>query len=181
MFLLAERTQIGVKVKVGKTEVARRIEHFKATARNAGLKLTHQRLEIFRELATSEEHPNSEALFQAVQRRMPTVSLDTVYRTLWMLHDLGLVATLGPRRDGVRFDANLDRHHHYICVRCGLVRDFKSQEFNGLRVPDTVRQLGSVEDAHVEVHGLCARCQKSKGRRSRRRQNQKPRGGTRYE
>jgi Fur family peroxide stress response transcriptional regulator len=181
MFLFAECTQIGVKVKVGKTEVARRIEHFKEATRDAGCKLTHQRLEIFRELAASEEHPDSESLFRAVQRRMPTVSLDTVYRTLWMLHDLGLVATLGARRDGIRFDANPDRHHHYVCVRCGLVRDFESQEFNGLRRPDAVRQLGSIEDAHVEVRGLCAKCQKSKGRRSHRRLYQKPRGGTRYE
>jgi Fur family peroxide stress response transcriptional regulator len=88
------------------------------------------------------------------------VSLDTVYRTLWMLHDLGLVKTLGPRRYGVRFDANLDRHHHYVCVRCGLVRDFENEELNGLRVPDAVRQLGSIVDAHIEVHGLCARCQR---------------------
>jgi Fur family peroxide stress response transcriptional regulator len=134
------------------------LERLKAVVKEAGVKLTHQRLEIFRELAGSEEHPDAEAIFRAVQQRMPTVSLDTVYRTLWMLHGLGLVTTLGPQRDRVRFDANLDRHHHYVCVRCGLVRDFDSEELNGLRVPDAVRQLGSIVDAHVEVRGLCARC-----------------------
>jgi Fur family peroxide stress response transcriptional regulator len=138
----------------------RRLQHLKAVAREAGLKLTHQRLEIFRELAATEEHPDAETLFRAVQQRMPTVSLDTVYRTLWMLHDLGLVTTLGPRGDGVRFDANLDRHHHYCCVRCGLVRDFESDELDGLRVPDSVKRLGSVVDSHVEVRGLCATCQR---------------------
>ncbi len=66
---------------------------------------------------------------------MPTVSLDTVYRTLWMLNDLGLTTTLGPRRDSMRFDANLARHHHYVCVRCGLVRDFESAKLNVLPVP----------------------------------------------
>ena len=49
-------------------------------------------------------------------QRMPTVSVDTVYRTLWMLHDLGLVTTLGPQRVGVRFDAN-PAQHHYVCAR----------------------------------------------------------------
>ncbi len=138
----------------------RRLEHLKAVAKEAGLKLTHQRLEIFRELAGTEEHPDAETIFRAVQQRMPTVSLDTVYRTLWMLHDLGLVTTLGPQRYGVRFDANLDRHHHYCCVRCGLVRDFESEELNGLSVLDSVKRLGSVVDAHVEVRGLCATCQR---------------------
>ncbi len=129
-------------------------------AKEAGIKLTHQRLEIFRELAGTQEHPDAETIFRAVQQRMPTVSLDTVYRTLWMLHDLGLVTTVGPQRGAVRFDANLDRHHHYVCVRCGLVRDFESEDLNGLRVPDAVKQLGSIVDAHVEVRGLCARCKR---------------------
>jgi len=146
-----------------KSEISRsdrRLEHLRTVAREAGLKLTHQRLEIFRELAGTEEHPDAETIFRAVQQRMPTVSLDTVYRTLWMLHDLGLVTTLGPQRYGVRFDANLDRHHHYFCVRCGLVRDFESEELSGLSVPDSVKRLGSVVDAHVEVRGLCATCQR---------------------
>ncbi|MEZ4255628.1 MAG: transcriptional repressor [Polyangiales bacterium] len=124
------------------------------------MKLTHQRLEIFRELAGTEAHPNAETVFRGVQRRVPTVSLDTVYRTLWMLHDLGLVTTLGPQRDGVRFDANLERHHHYVCVQCGLVRDFESEELNRLRVPASVSELGSIVHAQVEVHGLCEQCQK---------------------
>jgi Fur family peroxide stress response transcriptional regulator len=137
-----------------------RLEHLKAVAKGAGVKLTHQRLEIFRELVATEEHPDADTIFRAVQERMPTVSLDTVYRTLWMLHDLGLVATLGPQRYGVRFDANLDQHHHYVCVRCGLVRDFDSEELNDLRVPNAVKQLGSIVGAHVEVRGHCARCQR---------------------
>ena len=139
----------------------RRLEHIKATVKAAGIKLTHQRLEIFKEIASSAEHPGVEKVFRAVQARMPTVSQDTVYRTLWLLHDLGLATTIGPQRDGVRFDANLDRHHHYVCVRCGLVRDFESTHLNALRVPDAVKQFGSVVDAHVEVRGTCAKCVES--------------------
>jgi Fur family peroxide stress response transcriptional regulator len=137
------------------------LERLRRAARDAGVKLTPQRLEIFRELAATEEHPGAEALHRAVRRRMPTVSLDTVYRTLWRLHGLGLVATLGPQRDGVRFDANLDRHHHYVCVRCGLVRDFTSAELDALPVPDGARRLGSVVGAQVEVRGLCRACGRS--------------------
>ncbi|MCK7479895.1 MAG: transcriptional repressor [Candidatus Moduliflexus flocculans] len=60
-------------------------------------------------MASSLEHPDADAVFRAVRKRVPTVSIDTVYRTLWMLNDLGLVTTLGPRRESVRFDANLDQ------------------------------------------------------------------------
>lgn len=140
----------------------RRLEHLRRVARESGLKLTPQRLEIFREIAGTVEHPDAETVFRAVQARMPTVSLDTVYRTLWALHDLGLVTTLGPPRTGVRFDANLDRHHHFSCVRCGLVRDFDSPKLDDLPLPPDLKLFGSVLNAHVEVRGLCARCEDEK-------------------
>lgn len=138
-----------------------RLERFKAVAKEAGVKLTHQRLEIFHELAKNSEHPDAETIFRAVQQRVPTVSLDTVYRTLWMLHDLGLVTTLGPQRNSVRFEPNLDPHHHYVCVRCGSVQDFTSKELDGVLVPEAVKQLGSVVGTQVEVRGLCSACQQA--------------------
>ena len=139
-------------------EILSRLARYQTVARAAGVKLTHQRLEIFREVAASLEHPDAESVFRAVQTRLPTVSLDTVYRTLWLLHDLGLVATLGPRRGSVRFDANLEPHHHYVCVRCGLARDFTSAELDILRVPDIVQEFGSIVATHVEVRGICGGC-----------------------
>ena len=89
---------------------------------------------------------------------MPTVSLDTVYRTLWWLKDLGLIKTLGPPRERARFDANLGRHHHFVCTRCGLTRDFYSEEFDKLKLPESVQTIGHVEMTQVEVKGLCHQC-----------------------
>lgn len=141
------------------TDGERRLAHLQAAAKQAGMKLTHQRLEIFRELVMSDAHPDIETVFRAVQRRVPTVSLDTVYRTLWALHDLGLASTVGPRRGGIRFDGNVDPHHHFVCVRCGLVRDFESDELDALRIPRRVGSFGAVLNAHVEVRGVCSACQ----------------------
>lgn len=138
-----------------------RLEHLQAVAREAGVKLTHQRLEIFRALASTEAHPDADTLHRTVRRRMPTISLDTVYRTLWMLHDLGLVMTLGPQPDRARFDANLEQHHHFVCLRCGLVRDFESEALARLPLPRSVAALGRVRDAHVEVRGTCGACQRA--------------------
>lgn len=151
-------------MKVDDATVGPRLEQFKAAAKAAQIKLTHQRLEIFREIASSLDHPDAEAVYRAVQLRVPTVSRDTVYRTLWKLQELGLITTLGLRRQSVRFDANLERHHHYICIRCGLARDFKSTGFNALRVPAAVKELGSIMDTQVEVRGVCASCQKKGSR-----------------
>jgi Fur family peroxide stress response transcriptional regulator len=163
-------------MEVESIKIERRLEQFKAAAKDAGVKLTHQRLEIFREIASSLEHPDAKTVFRTIQARIPTVSLDTVYRTLWMLNDLGLITTLDPRREGVRFDANLEPHHHYICVRCGLARDFESAELNTLRVSDAVKGFGSVVATHVEVRGICDRCAREQTEESVPKNPRQPRG-----
>jgi Fur family peroxide stress response transcriptional regulator len=145
-------------LKIGNVEIRLRLERFQAACRKAGVKLTHQRLEIFREIAGSSEHPDAESVYRGVRVRVPTVSLDTVYRTLWLLDGLGLITTLGPRRESVRFDPNLEHHHHFLCVQCGRAMDFESPDLNALSLPASVRKIGSVLSTHVEVRGLCAAC-----------------------
>lgn len=148
-------------MKVDDAELRRRTDAFEAAARESGVKLTHQRLEIFKEIAASLEHPDAETIFKAVLLRMPTVSLDTVYRTLWMLNELGLVSTLGLKRESIRFDANLRPHHHYVCVRCGLTRDFEAPVINEQAISDAVRGFGSQVASQVEVRGICENCSKA--------------------
>ena len=145
-------------MKILKQDVEQRMARFREECRNSGVKLTHQRMEIFREVLQTGDHPDAEKVFQGVRRRMPTVSMDTVYRTLWWLKDLGLITTLGLSRERARFDANLSRHHHFACSQCGLIRDFYSDEFDGLVLPDSVLSIGQAEKIQLEVKGLCLKC-----------------------
>lgn len=139
-------------------EFADRLSQFERACQAAGIKLTHQRIEVLREVAKSGGHPSVETILEGVKSRIPTVSVDTVYRTLWLLTDLGLITTLGPRRDAVRFDANLAPHHHYVCVHCGTTIDVETIDLDKLRIAETLRPLGSVDSAHLEIRGVCARC-----------------------
>lgn len=162
-------------MEVDRREVERRLLQFKATVRKAGVKLTHQRLEIFKEVASSIEHPAVETVFRAVQARLPTVSLDTVYRTLWILEGLGLITTLGPRRGAVRFEANLRPHHHFVCMRCGLTRDFEEPRFDALRAPASVKGYGNIVGTRVEVRGVCSSCSRKAPASARRSGGREPR------
>ena len=155
-------------MKAEKHEIEPQMAHFEQVCRSAGVKLTHQRIEIFREIGQNSDHPDAESVYRGVRKRIPTMSLDTVYRTLWLLTDLGLVTTLGPSRDRTRFDANLRRHHHFVCRRCGLTRDFYSDAFDELILPQSVQTLGSVETTHVEARGVCRKCNTKDEVRSRR-------------
>ncbi len=134
------------------------MQRFERVCREAGVKLTSQRRGIFHEVARSGEHPDAETVFNNVRNRLPSLSLDTVYRTLWMLSDLGLITTVGLARDRTRFDANLNPHHHFVCSKCGLTRDFYHDAFDDLSPPDTVKAYGQIEATHVEVRGVCRGC-----------------------
>ena len=135
-----------------------RMNHLKEQFRSSGVKLTHQRMEIFREVAMSEEHPDAEKIYNSVRKRLPSISLDTVYRTLWSLLDLGLITTLGLPRKTVRFDANMKLHHHFVCTRCGMTRDFYSKELDRLKIPGSEKILETVQRTQVEVSGICMKC-----------------------
>ena len=144
------------------TELEKRTKKLKGGLKRAGIKATHQRLVIFQEVAKSTEHPDAEMIYNSVRRSLPTVSLDTVYRTLWLLVDLGLVETLSPPQHKTRFDANVSAHHHFVCMRCGATRDFHSETFDRLSPPDGLSAVGHVDKIQVEAKGLCSRCLKEK-------------------
>ena len=159
----------GIPMKI----LEKRMNSFKEQLRNAGVKATHQRMEILREVALSEEHPDAEKIYKSVRKRLPSISLDTVYRTLWSLLDLGLITTLGPPRKTVRFDGKLESHHHFVCTKCGMTRDFYSKKLDKLKIPESWNILETIQRTQVEVSGICMKCSKkdSKDRIKREHEN----------
>lgn len=145
-------------MSVSAGEVESRISVLAQAFRANGLRVTHQRLEVGREIAQSEAHPDVEAIYRGVRGRIPTISLDTVYRALSELEQLGLVkrviATPGP----ARYDANQARHHHFVCQRCGLIRDLYSESLDSITAPEQTAPLGRVEGIEVRFHGVCKEC-----------------------
>ncbi len=140
-------------------ELAHRLERFERACQSAGIKLTFQRREVLREVARAKGHPSAEQVMDGLRARLPTVSLDTVYRTLWLLTELGLLTTLGSRRSAVRFDTNLSAHHHFVCRSCGATFDVDLPELESLGMVERWHQLGTVESCHLELRGRCSVCQ----------------------
>lgn len=140
-------------------EITAMMAKFESAIRAAGIKMTPQRREIYRQAAATTDHPDIEAIHRQVRRKMPSVSLDTVYRALALYAELGLISAVRPQgQHHVRFDANTARHHHFVCGRCGAVLDFEDRDFDSLRVPASASALGKVVTRHVELRGLCTPC-----------------------
>lgn len=138
--------------------IAERIRHFCEECERRGIKLTHHRIEIFRELVSTEEHPDAEAVYHRVKDRIPTISLDTVYRNLRVLADHGLISVVGSTGERQRFDANISPHHHFMCVKCGAIHDFVSERLGTVKTPDEAAAFGEPISAHLEVRGVCHGC-----------------------
>jgi Fur family peroxide stress response transcriptional regulator len=138
--------------------VSQRLAEFVEACRRHGLKATHQRTEILRELARTDEHPDADTIFHRVRQRVPSISLDTVYRTLRTFEEKGIIGRVGFIRDRSRSDANTDKHHHFVCSQCGRIRDFYSEELDSFRAPPEVEQMGEVDGIYVELRGRCREC-----------------------
>jgi Fur family peroxide stress response transcriptional regulator len=139
------------------------IERFAQYCRAHGLSVTHQRLAIMEALAASREHPSAEQLHKTVQRRIPNLSLATVYKNLEALKAIGAVADVNPLHQQGRYEAALPGvgagrpHHHLVCVSCKKVRDLHDAELDRLRVRDA--QGFDIRAVRVQAEGLCPDCQ----------------------
>jgi Fur family peroxide stress response transcriptional regulator len=144
---------------VAPAEVERRVARLSQGIRDAGLRLTHQRLEILRTIAADETHPDVETVYEAVRAKVPTISLETVYRTLATLTERGLISRISFTPGPARYDANPARHHHFVCTRCGLVRDVEDAGLDAIRPTDEVTVIGRPDSVQVQFRGVCAECQ----------------------
>ena len=130
--------------------------------RQEGVRITHQRMEILREIAASSGHPNISEVYEAVRSRMPTLSLDTVYRTMKKLSELGLIHPVGYSSDGIRYDSDRTPHHHFLCSLCGEAYDFICPSLDGIKIPEEVKTLGIVKGSRMEFRGICNDCMKKR-------------------
>ncbi|EDP76380.1 transcriptional regulator (FurR family) protein [Hydrogenivirga sp. 128-5-R1-1] len=131
------------------------LESFIERCREAGLKITPQRVAVYEILLNSHNHPTVEEIYEEVKKRYPFVSLATVYRTVETLEQMGLAKKVCYWGSSARYDANTDDHHHLICVSCGAIRDIYMD-----KKIDIPQELEGFETAgySVNVYGLCPQC-----------------------
>jgi Fur family peroxide stress response transcriptional regulator len=134
------------------------LEQLKQLCNEAGIKLTHQRLEIFKELMAVCDHPSAELIHQRIHKKLPTIAIDTVYRTLATFDELGLVKKLHIMNERTLFDTNVTIHHHFICTHCKKVEDIYWSDFDNSTLPEVVKGMGKVQSRHLEIHGVCNDC-----------------------
>jgi Fe2+ or Zn2+ uptake regulation protein len=133
-------------------------ERLSTALRDAGHRVTSQRLVLYRVLDDLGRHASAEEIARVSSERLPGLSLPTVYATLELFENLGLVRRVDAGGPAALFDPRTDPHAHFACRECGAVSDLDA-EVDASAARDAARAAGA-EPEHVEVvlRGLCAAC-----------------------
>lgn len=119
----------------------------------AGLKMTGQRRTILKVLDQAEDHPSVEEVYDRSKAEDDSISMATVYRTLNLLDELGLVVRHEFKENFGRYELNTDHHHHLIDIESGDVVEFQNEEIEKMKA-EIARKLGyELVECRLELYG----------------------------
>jgi Fe2+ or Zn2+ uptake regulation protein len=135
-----------------------RLAAFEQECRRRGLAMTIQRRTVFEELAGRRDHPTADQVYDAVQRRLPSLSRTTAYRVLETLVETGFARKVHHPDAVVRFDPTTGRHHHLVCEVCGSLVDLDDSVVPPVPIPEAKDTGFRIRDYSVSFNGLCSSC-----------------------
>ena len=144
--------------KPGPSGMEERIKQFTHRCREAGLRVTPQRIAIYTELLSTDDHPSAETLYERLRPAMTTISLDTVNRTLLKLTEIGAAFVVEGTGQARRFDAGMHDHQHFRCIKCKRIVDFHHAPFDNIQVPSAIARKFKVLRKTVYLEGICDKC-----------------------
>jgi Fur family ferric uptake transcriptional regulator len=123
--------------------------------------MTRQRRVILEELRKLESHPTADEVYELARRRLPRISLGTVYRNLEILSEWGMIQKLELGGTQKRFDGNVRNHYHIRCMRCSCIEDIPMQPLT--TIENAVRAVSDYEiiGSRLEFIGVCPPCKKA--------------------
>lgn len=134
------------------------LDLFRQKCRESKLKITPQRIVIYKELIKSKNHPHAEALYKKVKKIIPDISLDTVNRSLLTFLKIGLVKNVEGYGDPRRYEPDLNSHHHFRCLECNALIDFEYKPYDDMPFPTEIKKRFRVTDKKVLLEGYCDKC-----------------------
>ena len=140
---------------------------FRDLCRTHGFAVTHQRQVIYETLVSMPGHPSPEEVFARVRKKVPAISLATVYKTIHTFVDSGLLREVSLHHGSLRVDNNVAPHHHLVCKECKSILDVDESAFEPLRFKQRLPQGFKFERFAVDILGLCSHCSARSQKRSK--------------
>ena len=132
---------------------------------NPKIRMTKQRQVILEELCKVTSHPTADEMYQMIRKRLPKISLGTVYRNLEILSELGMVLKLDVGGTQKRFDGNVENHYHVRCTECGCVGDLHMPTDSEVEQKAQALTDFQIKRHSLEFIGVCPECRDAQSRR----------------
>lgn len=127
------------------------------TLKSRGLRVTPQRFAVYANLLARSDHPTAEQILDDMNQNFPISSQATIYSSLQVLRKVGLVQEVLLEEGISRYDANMEKHHHFHCSNCGAIEDIPANQFETLDL-SRLRSGLKAERYEITVSGVCDRC-----------------------
>jgi Fur family transcriptional regulator, peroxide stress response regulator len=126
-----------------------------------GIAVTHQRQVLYEVMQGMAGHPSPEEVYARVKKKVPSISLATVYKNIHLFVESGVFRKMSVHHGSVRVEMNEAAHHHLVCSKCKSIADIGERELH--LAPRRKKVPGGflVERYAVDVIGVCARCQQT--------------------
>jgi Fur family peroxide stress response transcriptional regulator len=134
------------------------VHEFIGRSKDLGIKVTPQRIAIYKELASTDQHPSTETIYKKIKDYYPNISLTTVYRTLETFEKLGLISVVNVLYNAARYDANLAPHNHIVCTECKKVEDVYDESLSALDISDKTLGDYHIKGYSILLNGVCKDC-----------------------
>ncbi len=134
------------------------MENITSIFKEKKLKLTPQRLAVYKYLMSTNDHPSAEIIYKALQPEYPTMSLATVYKALKTLVEVNLVQEINVGEGNFRYDANSEEHAHIQCINCSKVTDLENVSFSDLNKTAEENSEYKILSNKIFFYGLCKDC-----------------------
>jgi len=128
------------------------------TLRKNGYKATTQRIAICRFALHSRDHPTAQRVYNEVRKMHPTVSLATVYKTLQILTEHGLIQELDLPQSQARFDSYVEPHINLVCMQCGNIQDLDDDAAREIVERMTAKTEFKRTGQRLDIYGICKIC-----------------------
>ena len=130
------------------------MKNLKSLLENSSLKVTPQRLAILKELQT-KGHASIEEIYSSIKEIFPTISLATIYKNITALQEENIISEI-TLFEKSKFEIKKEPHAHFICKKCGLVKDLSLEEL----IKDEVDKKYPNSQKELYIYGVCKECKK---------------------
>ena len=135
-----------------------RLRQMRSRCEARSLVVTATQAAILEAVVDLGTHPTADEVHAAARQCQPGIGRATVYRALESFVRAGVLTKASHTGTAVRYDAEVDRHHHLVCLRCDRILDIADPRLDSVPVPDTKALGFEVSDVQVQLRGTCRTC-----------------------